>query len=414
MKPSTPAIYRFLLVAILIALTVPRMTARGMFGDGLLYATIARNLSVGVGSFWKPALSATSYPVVYEAPPLGFALQSLAFRVFGDHFSVERVYSVLHVRRARAADRVIWRRLQPPGLDWLPLLFWILPSIVTWGVVNNMLENTQAVATTAAVLMLFLAAQTRSSDRAAAWSLAAAALVVAAVLIKGPVGFFPLAVPFLLFLWRRTDRPRLAVMTAALFGGVGAAAVVLAAYEPSRNALTEYVQLQVLPSLRGEREINADPLATVRHLGLGVAARMAIVCGVFWMFGRGAGRPQWTTAMLFFSIALSASLPIAVSPKLAGHYFLPSVPFFALGFASLAAAPASRLLGPAPGWHRRVPALLGAALLIASVAVPILHGSVEPRDEDLIRNLDVVGTDDSARQPPSAHAASRPGGCTVT
>ena len=54
---------------------------------------------------------------------------------------------------------VIWRRLQPPGLDWLPLLFWILPSIVTWGVVNNMLENTQAVATTAAVLTLFLAAR---------------------------------------------------------------------------------------------------------------------------------------------------------------------------------------------------------------------------------------------------------------
>ena len=110
-------------------------------------------------------------------------------------------------------------------------------------------------------------------------------------------------------------------MTAALFGGVGACAVALAAYEPSRNALTEYVQLQVLSSLRGERETNADPLATVRHLGLGVAARMAIVCGVFWMFGRGAGRPRWSTAMLFFSIALSASLPIAVSPKLAGHYF---------------------------------------------------------------------------------------------
>jgi hypothetical protein len=48
-------------VAVLVALTVPRMTSRGMFGDGLLYATIARNMSLGVGSFWKPAMSATSY-----------------------------------------------------------------------------------------------------------------------------------------------------------------------------------------------------------------------------------------------------------------------------------------------------------------------------------------------------------------
>jgi len=39
----------------------------------------------------------------------------------------------------------IWRRMQPADYDWLPLLFWIVPSIVTWGVVNNMLENTQAI-----------------------------------------------------------------------------------------------------------------------------------------------------------------------------------------------------------------------------------------------------------------------------
>ena len=59
---------------------------------------------------------------------------------------------------------MIWRRLQPPELDWLPLLFWILPSIVTWAVVNNMLENTQATATTAAVLALLVAAKARSRD----------------------------------------------------------------------------------------------------------------------------------------------------------------------------------------------------------------------------------------------------------
>ena len=393
MKISTPAIYRFLLVAVLVALTVPRMTTRGMFGDGLLFATIARNMSLGVGSFWKPALSATSYIEFYEHPPLGLALQSLAFRVFGDHFSVERVYAVVVFGIHALLIVTIWRRLQPPGLDWLPLLFWILPSIVTWGVVNNMLENTQAPATSAAVLALLVAAKARSRDRVAIWSLAAAGLTVAAVLIKGPVGFFPLAAPFVLLLTSETDRPRTAIMAATLLAGVAVCAAALAAYEPSRQALTEYVQLQLIPSLQGQREINADPLATVRHLGLGVAARMAIVCGLFWLFGRRATGYRWTPATFFFGIALSASLPIAISPKLTGHYFLPSVPFFALGFASLAAAPASLLLGSGPGWHRRVPALLGATLLVASVLVPVLHGSIEPRDENLLQNLDTVGTE---------------------
>ena len=89
----------------LVALTVPRMTARGMFGDGLLYATMARNMSVGVGSFWKPALSATSYIEFYEHPPLGLALQSLAFRAFGDHFAVERVYAVASSAFTRSSSR---------------------------------------------------------------------------------------------------------------------------------------------------------------------------------------------------------------------------------------------------------------------------------------------------------------------
>ena len=393
MKISTPAVYRFLLVAVLVALTVPRMTARGMFGDGLLYATIARNMSLGVGSFWKPALSATSYIEFYEHPPLGLALQSLAFRAFGDHFAVERVYAVFVFGVHAFLIAMIWRRLQPPELDWLPLLFWILPSIVTWAAVNNMLENTQATATTAAVLVMLVAEEAPSRGRMAVWSLAAAGFTIAAVLIKGPVGFFPFAVPFVLLLTSRYDRARTTLIAVTLAAGVGAGAVALAAYGPARQALSEYVQLQLVPSLQGEREINGDPLATVRHLGLGVTARMAIVCCLFWLFGRRATRLRWTPATLFFGIALCASLPIAVSPKLAGHYFLPSVPFFALGFASLAAAPASRLLSPTPGWHRRIPALLGATLLVASIVVPVVHGSIEPRDEDMLRNLDLVGAE---------------------
>ena len=381
------------MVAVLVALTVPRMTARGMFGDGLMYATMARNMSLGVGSFWKPAVSATSYIEFYEHPPLGLALESLAFRAFGDHFAVERVYAVLVFGIHALLIALIWRRLLPPELDWLPLLFWIFPSIVTWAVVNNMLENTQATATTAAVLMMLVAAEARPHARVVIWSLAAAGCTIAAVLIKGPVGFFPLAVPFVLLLTSRYDRARTTIVAVTLATGIGAGAVALAAYEPSRQALTEYVQLQLVPSLQGKREINGDPLATVRHLGLGVTARMALVCGLFWLFGRRATGLRWTPAALFFGIALCASLPIAVSPKLAGHYFLPSVPFFALGFASLAAAPASLLLRPAPGWRRRVPAFLGAALLVASLVVPVVHGSIEPRDEDLLRNLDLVGAE---------------------
>ena len=80
------------------------MTARGMFGDGLLYATIARNMSLGVGSFWKPALSATSYPSSTSIRRSGWRFRAWRFECFGDHFAVERVYSVLRLWRPRASS----------------------------------------------------------------------------------------------------------------------------------------------------------------------------------------------------------------------------------------------------------------------------------------------------------------------
>ena len=47
-----------------------------------------------------------------------------------------------------------------PALDWLPLLFWLVPSIVT-GARYNMLENTQALFTSTAILLLLDAMRAR-------------------------------------------------------------------------------------------------------------------------------------------------------------------------------------------------------------------------------------------------------------
>jgi hypothetical protein len=98
-------------------------------------------------------------------------------------------------------------------------------------------------------------------------------------------------------------------------------------------------------------------------------------------------------------MGLCASLPIAISPKLAGHYFLPSVPLFALGFASLALGPAASqaasratsMAGVRSPWSRRVPYILAGILLVATVLVPVLHGPLGRRDTALLRDLDALG-----------------------
>ena len=75
------------------AAVLPRLAHRGMFLDGITYASIARNLAEGRGRFWEPFYTATIYPAFHEHPPLAFWLQSLWFRALGDHLFVERAYS---------------------------------------------------------------------------------------------------------------------------------------------------------------------------------------------------------------------------------------------------------------------------------------------------------------------------------
>jgi 4-amino-4-deoxy-L-arabinose transferase-like glycosyltransferase len=385
--------FRLAVFALIVLLTVPRMAQRGMFGDGLLYATIARNLSIGVGSFWAPSFSRTTFVEFFEHPPLGFALEAGAFWLLGDHVVVERLFSLLVFGLHALVTVAIWRRVQPAAYDWLPLLFWILPSIVTWCVVNNMLENTQALFTSAAMLLL-LTARTGTARAAVIRSAAAAAAIVGAVLTKGPVGFFPLVAPVLFLLLPGVRRPkRLRLMLMTMIVVIAACGVALAAYEPSRRGLTEYVQTQLVPSLMGAREINRERLPVIRHLGLGIIARMAALLAFLWLLGgRGiAAAERRGPALFFLGMGLCASLPLGVSPKLVGHYFLPSVPLFALGFASLAVGPVASVGNARGHWSPRELFAVAAGLLMATVAVPVLYGPVGLRDQTLLRDLDAIG-----------------------
>ncbi len=105
--------WRFLAATCMLVLTVPRLWQRGMFADGMTYAVVARNMALGVGDFWAPSLSDTIYSRFFEQPPLGMGLQAIAFALVGDHFAVERVFSLLMFGANAVLIAAMWRRLLP-------------------------------------------------------------------------------------------------------------------------------------------------------------------------------------------------------------------------------------------------------------------------------------------------------------
>jgi 4-amino-4-deoxy-L-arabinose transferase-like glycosyltransferase len=388
--PSVLTPSHLCVLALFVALTLPRMAQPGMFGDGLAYAVFSRNMSMGIGTFWAPTFTPTTDLEWFEHPPLALGLQALAFRVLGDHLYVERLFSLLMLASTALLIVAIWRRLQGPGYAWLPVLFWLLPASVTWAAVNNMLENTQTVFTTAAVLLIVVGARAASNHGAGAYACIAGVGIAAAVLCKGPVGFFPLALPALTwFLPHRPAGRRIVVMTAAMAAVVVFIAAMLWAWEPAQRSLTAYIQTQLLPSLRGARDVNPNPFAAVRYLGLGVVAPMVVILALLRVLaGRVAQLPQ--PAWFRLAGAVAASVPITISPKIAGHYFVPSVPLFALGLASWtlpSVIAIAQKTGPA---SRRVLVITAATLLVAAVAVPFVRGPVSLRNPRMVSSLKTI------------------------
>jgi 4-amino-4-deoxy-L-arabinose transferase-like glycosyltransferase len=398
-NPAAIRNLRILACVLLVALTIPRMWQHGMFLDGLIYASVSRNLAAGDGSLWAPIHTATDDAPFFEHPPLGFWLEAVGFRIVGDSFLVERGFSLLAFGLHALLIMAMWRRLLPARYDWIPLFFWILPEVVTWSVVNNMLENTQALFTTAAVYCLIRTIGERSTRNQCGWSMAAGVSVVAATLTKGPVGLFPIAVPLLLPLLPllpRDQRPRrLLLVWTTMTAVVVAAAMTLAVVPAPRHALAEYFRRQLVPSLRGEREIASARFPFVSYLGAGILARIAIVAAALAAipFRSFPALARVNPITWFFLLTgAMASLPIAASPKMAGHYFVPAVPFFALAAASFVMPAVDRYDWIRSEGKRHIPLMLAGALLVATIVVPVAHGPIEPRDLDTVASLDALAS----------------------
>ena len=254
-----------------------------------------------------------------------------------------------------------------------------------------MLENTQAVATSAAVLALFVAAKPGLGPRRRLVT-CPRSIIVAAVLKRGrllPAGRPLPALPVAEGRWRRDWLS----WRSLFFGGVGAAAVALAALRAFPERADRGVELQVLASLRGEREPNGGPSrrGSPSRAG-GCGANGDGLCGVFWMF-RARGRPAaMDDGDALFQHGVRVPPPDSREPE-AGRPLFPAV---GAVLRARLRVPGGRagVEAPQPGAGVAPP---GSGSPWSRAARRQHRGSesftdrVEPRDEDLIRNLDVVG-----------------------
>ena len=374
-----------------------------MFLDGLVYASVSRNLALGRGSLWAPRMSETLLDPFYEHPPFFFWVQSLPFHL-GQSEWVEKGFGIAALLLSiwllfRLIDEVA-----PASRDSVLLVKalavgpWLLSGLTAWIYANNALESLLTPLTLAAVLAFLRAL--RSPARAVAWAALGCGLALAAFLTKGLPGLFPVAVPFLyaLALRRTTLRRGLAqsaLAATACAACVGALVLVSGA---ARSFLTQYWQQQVTATLSGVRGgvPSHPPIVAIGYTLLSALWPALIPLGVLiavrllrrW---RGHDRGDLRASALLLLVGLSASLPLVATPVIRGHYLAPSTPFYAGGLAFLTVALWPRRHQPARlsvvQWRFALAGL--AVAVLVGVGVLFRHGLHPVRDEPVQEILEV-------------------------
>ena len=392
-----------------VYLVLSEAVEQSMYTDGVAYAGLSKNLANGIGSFWTPSLSKVHLTEFHSHPPLVFWLQSLFFRVFGDGIATERIYAVTIFLLSAVGMILLWREAlrSLPSLRrlwFVPLTLWLANEIVYHYYPANVLEPTMTLFALAAVYLMLRGVRldTEVGVQFAA-AAAAGACVVAATLCKGFVALFPLATYGLYWLiFRGISFRRAVALTGTVIGTITLAHLLLWQYAPARTALWDYLEIQVLPSLQSERvwepHFRSSRWYIIKRL-FAVLLPSFLAAALVFGLGRRYGRPDKAVdstcrqyAFLFLSLGVAASFPLAISPKQSFYYLLPSMGFYALGFASFVGPAASSLmhLPTGPRWNRILP-ILALLLLVGGGVNTYRHwGKVNNRDRVVIQDIELM------------------------
>ncbi len=329
-------------ITYIAAMFLPRLAVEGMFADGLCYASIARNMAEGRGWFWEPFFSTSFWlpyntgSIFYENLPLMFWLESWFFRVFGDHWWTERIYCALILVGTALWIVAIWRKTMGNYREyaWLPLFLWYGFPTVIWASPNNQLDYTEGFFSLAAVY--FMLPKTKT------WKLVLGGILTfLALLAKGPVGLFPLAVPIITLLIDKKTLANALLETIVVCLTFVVLLFILWQYVPAQSWLSHYLDQQFFNAIAGKRETSGEGWTARLYILQQIVVQntpsvvFALICGFLMTRKQKYSTIGFSQKGLFFLfVALAASLPIMISPKQHEIYLLPAFPFYAMAIAA--------------------------------------------------------------------------------
>ena len=322
---------------VFIGIGLPYLLPYNMFVDGVIYATIAKNLAFGESSLWVLRYTEIIDPEFYAHPPLAFWMQGLFFKLFGTSGLIERFYSILAIFAVGFFVVRIWKELTSEIYTaWLPLLFLILFPRFIWVAANNMLENTLSI-----FMCCFVFFYLKSLKQHKIYLIIGGLSLFLGVLTKGVVALFPLTLPFWIWLFtKKIPFKKVIADTFILLGCVCFPLVLWYALSAdAKHFFDNYLLHQMLPSISGKYAFVSS-----RFFIILIFLKESILCLipvlslfiVLWKKKKlDTIKKHQKDSFVFIALALCAILPIMLTLKQSSYYISPAYPFLAIALALL-------------------------------------------------------------------------------
>jgi len=395
--------YWLIAFSIMIGFTLPILIQDGMFMDAMLYTSVSHNLSKGIGTFWFPQFSVYNVAGLssfHEQPPLVFGIQSLFFYLLGDSLYVERFYTFLTMCIGGILINVLWKEVFRSNdnlkrIGWLPIILWITVPVCFWSYSNNMHENTMSIFTLAAVI--FIVKSYRSGKfRVLLWILAGV-FVFLATLSKGIPGFFPIIVPLIYWLTIRKITFSKAIVQSLIITLVPVIIFTLLFLIPDSNE-----SLSIYLFKRALHRINEVPTVDTRFYILYRLFTELLPQIIFVVIIVFIGRikkinsrfsEQIRESFFFIGIGLASSLPLMLTMVQKGFYFVPALPFFAVGLAVLIGPIIYNLTERAYSGSKnfRILLLISLFLFITAIGITLMQIGKTSRNKELLHDVYLIG-----------------------
>ena len=342
MKSKRP--FYLLLLALFILLFIPNLIKKGMFVDGLWYATISNNLADGIGSFWSPCFTRTMYPHFFEHPPLVFGIQSTFFKLFGNSLYVEKIYAFFIICITLTLIIILWRLLfrDSPELRsfaFMPGILWIIHDTTYLYYPNNLLECTQGVFILISVIFIVKGIQ-EANKRSYLFMFLAGISLIFSFLSKGFTGLYPLIAIIIYYLIFKTiPFKRMVLYNIIFWGGFSLIFLLLVLNKNAATDIINYINTQVIAALEGHRTENMQSsrfhiLKMLFETSL-LPLTLVVILTLISYFKHGERNIfKYKKEFLFFLIlCLSGVIPMMVSKKQGTYYLLTVTPYISIALS---------------------------------------------------------------------------------